>query len=104
MVSLGPNGAYFAYDKDGATWANLPAEFENAVRAARDSNGAFLPGKLPSCVSFGPEGSFVYIDQLGGAVWSSNLQYQAPALWEYFRAHPPGPMVSLHSIGSYYYR
>jgi len=93
QVSLGPNGTYFAYDKDGQIWDNLPVELNSELQKARDSSGVFLPGRLPVSVSFGPDGSFVYIDQNGGASWAMNLEHQAPSLWEFLKFHPHEPMV-----------
>jgi hypothetical protein len=101
QVSLGPNGTYFAYDKDGAQFEKLPPELDAHIQSLRDINGGFLPGSLPKSVSFGPNGSFVYINQMGGGHWSSLLQYQSPSLWEFLRTHPATPMVCLHAISTH---
>ena len=61
QVSLGPNNSFFAFDKKGALWSNLPKDFDYALSLRRNSKGNFNTGKYPSSVSFGPDGSFVMI-------------------------------------------
>lgn len=73
-ISLGPGGAFFAFDKAGATWGALPRDLENYLARIRQPGGAFNPGCFPQTVSFGPNGQYVYIAQDGDAAWHLMLE------------------------------
>lgn len=70
---LGANNSYFAHDKNGSAWGNLPSGLEAAIKARLDSKGRFKRGQGPltqgMSVSLGPEGTYVYISEGGGGNW-----------------------------------
>ena len=77
-VVLGPNKSYFAFDKNGSAWGNLPPELNAAVETGRDRNGRFKNGQDPQSVALGPDGSYIYVNTGGGGNW--NLKGQNDVL------------------------
>ena len=71
-ITLGARGAYFAFDKNGAAWSNLPPGLDKAVNERRDGNGSFKEGAFPQSVALGPEGTYVMTTVGGGGSWSFN--------------------------------
>jgi hypothetical protein len=76
-ITLGPYESYYAWDKNSASWSNLPAGLEKAVlarlenqgdgkgRTAWKSNGA----EAPSFVSLGADGAYFMRTVCGGGCW-----------------------------------
>ena len=91
---LGPGKSYFAFDKNGSAWGNLPPALNAAVEAARDKKGHFNPGQGPQSVALGPDGSYIYINTGGGGVW--NLKGQNDVLDQFLR-----DSKSLHGVVRY---
>jgi hypothetical protein len=69
QITLGPYGSYFAFDKNGCIWGNIPAGLEHAVNERRDSNGCFKPGAYPYLVSLGAEGTYAMFTVASGGTW-----------------------------------
>ena len=70
QITLGPNGSYFAFDKNGCLWGGLPPGLQAAIDERRDSNGCFKPGAYPYLVSLGAEGTFTLFTVGGGGTWN----------------------------------
>lgn len=69
QISLGPKGSYFAFDKNGCIWGNLPPALEAAVNERRNMNGYFKPGAYPYLVSLGAAGTYAMFTVGGGGSW-----------------------------------
>jgi hypothetical protein len=69
QISLGPNDSYFAFDKNGCIWGNLPPALEATVNEGRDHNGCFKPGAYPYLVSLGAAGTYAMFTTGGGGTW-----------------------------------
>lgn len=67
--SLGPDGSYFAFDKNGATWADIPAPLEEALKNKLNEDGEFKQGIYPQSVALGANGTYVMTTVGGGALW-----------------------------------
>jgi len=98
-VVLGSDGAYFAQDKDGYHWADLPTRLDNAIKERMGGN-KFKPGKAPRYIALGPNGSYLLIDTSGGATWSSNLKTEVPDLDAFVRAQFAGAAGGLDGLVS----
>lgn len=77
-VVLGPSNSYFAFDKNGSAWGNLPPVLNTAIEAGRDKKGNFKNGQGPQSVALGPDGSYIYVNTGGGGAW--NLKGQNDVL------------------------
>ena len=77
-VVLAAKKSYFAFDKNGSAWGNLPPALDAAVEAGRDKNGRFKNGQGPHSVALGPDGSYIYGNTGGGGAW--NLKGQNDVL------------------------
>jgi len=60
-ITLGPNGSYFAIDKDGYAWDNLPESLEEDVATCCDPEEA----DDPRLVALGAGGGFLMITRKG---------------------------------------
>ena len=63
----------------------MPTEIEIAAAESLDATGSFKEENAPSTVTLGPDGSFVFIDALGHASWSTNLRDQSPEMEKYLK-------------------
>jgi hypothetical protein len=68
-IALGPNGAYWACDKDRATWGNLPDALNENIQGRRNDKGCWKPNQRPTIVALGYDGTYIMISQDGGGVW-----------------------------------
>ena len=62
-VELGPNGSFFARDKDSYRWHNLPDALEDAIQSRLCTNGWLAK---PDSVALGLDGAFIYTNDRGG--------------------------------------
>lgn len=69
-ICLGPNGSYFALDKDGSAWGGLPQSLNDAIAQRRNKNGTFKPNQGPSSVALGYDGAYVFMTKGGGGNWN----------------------------------
>lgn len=76
QISLGPNYSYFAFDKNGCIWCNLPPGLEAAINQRRENNGCFKPGAYPYLVSLGARGTYAMFTTGGGGTWYFGGQNQ----------------------------
>lgn len=70
QITLGPNGSYFSFDKNGCIWGGLPPGLQSAIDERRDSNGCFKPGAYPYLVSLGAEGTYAMFTIGGSGSWN----------------------------------
>jgi hypothetical protein len=68
-IDLGPNGAYWASDKNSCAWGNLPAALDKTVNQSRNPKGGWKPGERPIMVSLGYGGSYIMINEGRGGRW-----------------------------------
>ena len=74
-VTLGPYDSYYAYDKNSASWSNLPPTLEKAVLNRLDfqdeQRTVWKDGgrQAPSFVSLGADGSYFMKTVAGGGSW-----------------------------------
>jgi hypothetical protein len=83
-VALGPNGSFFAFDKNGAFWSKLPAALNKAIADKRDAKGRFKSGEYPQSVALGADDTYVLTTVGGGFAWT--LTDDNKALKEFLRA------------------
>lgn len=69
QISLGPDGSYFAFDKNGCIWGGLPLALELDINERKDSNDCFKPGAYPYLVSLGAEGTYAMFTANGDGTW-----------------------------------
>ena len=74
-VALGPNGSYFAQDKNKIAWANLPNDLVQAIEGRNNTD--------PRIVALGIDGAFVLINKNGSGTW--NLKGRYPELEKKFK-------------------
>lgn len=97
QIALGPNGSYFAFDRNGSVWGGLPPALDAAVNVRRDSNGCFKPGQYPYLVSLGAAGTYAMVTVGGHGTWY--FGGQKPQLDQYLSnldslMHVVGPVCS----------
>jgi len=69
-VALGPNGSFFAFDKNGAFWSGLPDALEKAIAGKRDAKGNFKSGEYPQSIALGADDTYVLTTVGGGFAWT----------------------------------
>ena len=62
-VELGPNGSFYARDKDSYRWHNLPDALEDAIQQRLCPNGWLA---RPDFIVLGADGAFIYTNDRGG--------------------------------------
>ncbi|KAL6718008.1 hypothetical protein ACLMJK_004093 [Lecanora helva] len=62
-VAFGPNGSFYARDKDGYRWHNLPDALEEAIQQRLGPAGWMA---RPDFVVLGADGAFIYSNDRGG--------------------------------------
>lgn len=73
-ITLGPNGSFFAMDKDTYRWQNLPEGLEDAIQNQLGPRGWTA---CPVQVALGVNGTYVWIDSNGGGAWDLGTDYPA---------------------------
>ncbi|CAO2648653.1 Nn.00g079200.m01.CDS01 [Neocucurbitaria sp. VM-36] len=74
-ITLGPYDSYYAWDKDSASWSNLPPSLEKAVLARLENSDAWKTtwqangAEAPSFVSLGADGAYFMRTVSGGGCW-----------------------------------
>ncbi|GAM87613.1 hypothetical protein ANO11243_056400 [Dothideomycetidae sp. 11243] len=88
-ITLGTDGAYFAYDNTQVERDSLPSGLERFITdTCLDQNNTWRPEWSPRSVSLGPNGAWVFITQAGTVTW--DLRGQNDRLHNILAA-PPDP-------------
>jgi hypothetical protein len=67
-IALGPNGSYFAQDKNKMAWSNnLPDDLLKAIKGRVNTD--------PRIVALGVDGSYVLVNKNGSGSWNLNGRY-----------------------------
>lgn len=114
-IDLGSNGAYWACDKNGSAWGNLPDGLVKSIEIRRNPHGGWKPNRRPSVVALGYNGAYIMTCEGGGGAWDLKGQHaeldtflrknseslsDIAGIW--FDAYRPGKYVLLLTNGKVY--
>ncbi|CAD6593664.1 MAG: hypothetical protein ASARMPREDX12_007422 [Alectoria sarmentosa] len=99
-VELGPNGSFYARDKDSYRWHNLPDALEEAIQQHLCPAGWTAK---PDFVVLGADGAFIYSNDRRPQTCAGKLSETAGAhslvQWVSMSIYRPGHFIVLHNSG-----